>query len=148
MTCLYIALLLSLLLFVFLAFASVTRYCELSIGSPTGQLASPENVLINESVNSATIEWKPPYSSLNSDTKQVDPHIIQYTVYITDIYTGNIFKRNVTETRFTFNASDDGTCPMFQVSAWNAGGEGELSEPVHECRPRSKFATFLLKGII
>ena len=93
------------------------------------------------------IEWKPPYSSLNSDIIHVDPHITQYTVYITDIYTGNIFKRNVTETRFTFNASDDGTCPMYQVTGWNAGGEGELSEPVQECRPRSKLATFLLKGI-
>ena len=124
------------------------KLLTLTIGSPTGQLPSPENVLINESVNSSTIEWKPPYSSLNSDTIQVDPHITQYTVYITDIYTGNIFKRNVTETRFTFNASDDGTCPKYQVTGWNAGGEGELSEPVHGCRPRSKLATFLLKGII
>ena len=123
------------------------KLLTLTIGSPTGHLPSPENVLINESVNSSTIEWKPPYSSLNSDTIQVDPHITQYTVYITDIYTGNIFKRNVTETRFTFNASDDGTCPKYQVTGWNAGGEGELSEPVHECHPRSKLTTFLLKGI-
>ena len=78
----------------------------------------------------------------------MDAHITQYTLYITDIYTGNIFERNVTETRFTFNASDDGTCPMYQVSAWNTGGEGELSEPVHGCRPRSKLATSLLKGIM
>ena len=120
----------------------------LTIGSPTtGQLPPPENVFINESVNSSTIEWKPPYYALNSDIIQMDLHITQYTVYITDIYTGNIFKRNVTETQFTFNASDDGTCPMFQVTAWNVGGEGELNEPVHECRPCSKLATFLLNGI-
>ena len=115
--------------------------------SPTGHLPSTESLHINESVNSSTIRWKPPYSSLNSDIIHVDPHITQYTVYITDIYTGNIFKRNVTETQFTFNASDDGTCPMYQVTGWNAGGEGELSEPVHGCRPHSKLATFLLKGI-
>ena len=143
------ALLLSLLLCLFFGFASVCHkiLLNLTILSPSGQLPSPENAFINESVNSQFIEWKPPYSSLNSDTIQVDPHITQYTVYITDIYTGNIFKRNVTETRFTFNASDDGTCPMYQVTGWNAGGEGELSEPVHECRPHSKLATFLLKGI-
>ena len=145
----YNALLLSLLLFVFFGFTSLCHkiLLTLTILSPTGQLPSPENVRINESVSSQLIEWKPPYSSLNSDTIQVDPHITQYTVYITDIYTRNIFKRNVTETRFTFNASDDGTCPMYQVTGWNTGGEGELSEPVHGCHPRSKLATFLLKGI-
>ena len=27
---------------------------------------------------------------------------------------------------------------MYQVSAWNAGGEGELSEPVQESAPQGK----------
>ena len=95
----------------------------------TGHLSSPESIHINGSVNSSTIQWKPPYSSLNSDIIHVDAHITQYTVYITDNYAGNVVKVNVTETRFTF--SDD-LCPMYQVSAWNAGGEGELSEAVQE----------------
>ena len=76
---------------------------------------------------------------MNNDTMHVDPHITQYTVYITDIYTGNIIvQENVTETQFTFNIQDDDLCPMFQVSAWNAGGEGELSEPVQGNTPRGK----------
>ena len=70
---------------------------------------------------------------MNNDVIRVYPHITQYTVYITDNYTGNsIFKTNVTETRFTFNVSNDDVCPMYQVSAWNAGGEGGLSEPVQD----------------
>ena len=69
----------------------------------------------------------------------MDPHITQYTVYITDNFTGNIIvKENVTETQYTLNIQDDGLCPMYQVSAWNGGGEGELSEPVYESGPRGK----------
>ena len=71
----------------------------------------------------------------------VDPHITQYTVNITDNYTGNsIVKENVTETQYTPNIQQDGLCPMYQVSAWNAGGEGKLSEPVQESTPRGKQA--------
>ena len=75
---------------------------------------------------------------MNNDVVHVDPHITQYTVYITDNYTGNIAKVNVSEMQFTFNTQDDGLCPIYQVSAWNAGGEGELSEPVQESTPRGK----------
>ena len=99
-----------------------------------GHLPSPENVHINETVN--IIEWNPPYSSMNNDVIRVNPHITQYTVYITDNYTGSIAKVNVSEMQFTFNTQDDGLCPIYQVSAWNAGGEGELSEPVQESTPR------------
>ena len=73
------------------------------IWSPTVRLPSPETV---RQVNSSTIEWNPPYSSVNSESDiiHVVPHIIQYTVYGTDIYTGNIIvKENVTGTRFTSN---------------------------------------------
>ena len=74
---------------------------------------------------------------MNIDTIHVYPHITQYTVYITDNYTGNIIvKKNVTETQFTTDV--DGSCPIYQVSAWNAGGEGELSEPVQEITPQGK----------
>ena len=77
---------------------------------------------------------------MNSDNMHVDPHITQYTVYISDNYTGNsIINVNVTETQFTFNASENDLCPMYQVSAWNAGGEGELSETVQE---RSKLPIY------
>ena len=77
---------------------------------------------------------------MNKDTVRVDPHITQYTVYITDSYTGNnIVKVNVTEKQFTFNVSNDESCPIYQVSAWNAGGEGEKSVPIQGCIPRSKL---------
>ena len=76
---------------------------------------------------------------MNNQTIRVDPHITQYTVYITDNYTGNIIvKENVTEARFSFNVLDYGLCLMYQVSAWNAGGEGELSEPVQDTIPQGK----------
>ena len=72
----------------------------------------------------------------------LDPHITHYTVYITDIYTNNIIEQiNVTETRFNFDTSDLDICLMYQVSAWNAGGEGELSEPIQNRIPRGKFST-------
>ena len=71
----------------------------------------------------------------DSDIISVDPHVTHYTVYIT---TGNItYKHNVTETQFTFNSSDYGLCQMYHVSAWNVGGEGEMSVPV--CTPHSKL---------
>ena len=76
---------------------------------------------------------------MNNDTIHVDPRITQYTVYITDSYTGDVVvKVNVTETQFSFNNQGNVLCPMYQVSAWNAGGEGELSEPVQESTPRGK----------
>ena len=106
----------------------------------TGRLPSPESVHIKEHFNSSTIGWNPPYSAINnaSNVINVDPHITQYTVYITDNYTGNTtVKKDVTETQFRPNIQQDNDlCPMYQVSAWNAGGEGELSEPVQESTPR------------
>ena len=76
---------------------------------------------------------------MNNDTIHVDPHIIHYTVHITDIYTGNITKRNVTETQFSPNIQGDDLCLMYQVSAWNVGGEGEKSEPVQAPQGKQSF---------
>ena len=82
---------------------------------------------------------------MSNDNISVDPHITQYTVYITDNYTGNIIvKENVTETQFTFSNQGNILCPMYQVSAWNAGGEGELSEPV---QPHSKLPFFFKDSV-
>ena len=110
--------------------------------SLTAHLVAPGNLHINDSVNSTSIiEWTPPYSAMNNDTIHVDPHITHYTVYITDNYTGDVVKVNVTDTRFTSNNQGNIHCPMYQVSAWNAGGEGELSEPV---QPHSKLPFFVI----
>jgi len=109
---------------------------QLTLHSITGHLPSPENTYVAES----TIGWKPPYSSMNNSFIRVHSDITQYTVYITDNYTGNsISKQNVTETQYIINNQDDRLCLMYQVSAWNAGGEGELSEPVQESIPRSNL---------
>ena len=68
-----------------------------------------------------------------------------HCIHYTDNYTGNIIvKVNVTETHFTSNNQGNVLCPMYQVSAWNAGGEGELSEPVQESTPQGKQAKNLL----
>ena len=68
------------------------------------------------------------------------PHITQYTVYIVDNYTGILMdKVNVTETSFRRTISDDHSCPMYGVSAWNSGGEGDMSVPLPGYLPRSKL---------
>ena len=86
---------------------------------------------------------------MSNDNISVDPHITQYTVYITDNYTGNIIvKENVTETQFTFNNQSNVLCPMYRVSAWNSGGEGELSEPVQESTPQGKQARNILDQLL
>ena len=76
---------------------------------------------------------------MNNDIMRVEPHITNYTVYITDNYTGNsILEKNVTEARFTFIIPDGVICPTYQVSCWNAGGQGNTSELMQGCVPRSK----------
>ena len=83
---------------------------------------------------------------MNNDTIHVDPHIIHYTVHITDMYTGSIIERTVRETQFSLSNIQqvDVLCPMYQVSAWNAGGKGKMSEPVQDRTPRGKQAKDLL----
>ena len=97
---------------------------------------------INSQNSHTQLQWKPPYYTLNeeSDIIHVDPHITQYTVYIFDAYNGSmIHSVNTTVTTFapTHNVL---LCPMYQVSAWNAGGEDKLSEPVQDVTPRGKQA--------
>ena len=67
----------------------------------------------------------------------MDPHVTQYTVYTIDAYTNRTLGlMSVIETSINYSIQDDGLCPMYQVSAWNVGGEGELSEPVQENTPQ------------
>ena len=116
--------------------------------SLTGHLLAPGNLHINESVASSNIasviEWTPPYSAVSNETVRVDPRITQYTVYITDSYTGDVVKDNITETQFTFNNQGNVLCPMYRVAAWNSGGEGQLSEPVQNSTPQGKQAKDIL----
>jgi len=114
------------------------------IWSFTGPLPSPENIHINESNSSLVIEWNPPYSVINSESSVVhlDPNVTHYTVYIVDNYTGNYMdKVNVTETSFTRNIPNHHSCPVYRVTAWNSGGEGDMSVPLPGNLPRSKLTS-------
>ena len=106
-----------------------------------GPLPSPENVtLSSQNSSAAQLQWKPSYYALNQESAviHVDPHITHYTVYIFDASNGSMNDNvNVTETSFTPTNSIP-LCPIYQVSAWNAGGEGELSEPVQESTPQGE----------
>jgi len=83
---------------------------------------------------SLVIEWDPPYTAINNNGTSVihvDPHIIQYTVYIIDNYTGNYMDEvNTTEETFSRNTPDVHSCPVYGVTAWNSGGEGQMSPPL------------------
>jgi len=117
-----------------------------------GCLPPPEDIHINESNNSLAIEWNPPYSAINTDSSviHVDPHITQYTVYIVDNYTGNYTDKVIVKgTSFRRNISDDSSsCPVYRVSAWNSGGEGDMSELLPGNLPRSKLLCKHLQLII
>ena len=107
-----------------------------------GRLPNPENVTMNPHNYTATLlQWKPPYYTLNQESAaviHVDPHITQYTVYIFDVSNDSMIDSvNVTESSFT-PTHNVLLCPMYQVSAWNAGGEGEMSEPVQESTPQGE----------
>ena len=109
--------------------------------SLAGPLPSPDNVTINTQNYATTqLQWKPPYNTLNNESAviRVNPHITHYTVYTMDVSNHSVIDSvNVTATSFT-PTNNIPLCPMYQVSAWNAGGEGEMSEPVQESRPQGK----------
>ena len=113
------------------------------IHSFAGPLLPPENVTISSQNSSTQLQWNPPYYTMNSEQESavviyVDPHITHYTVYTIDAYdSSRSHTVNTTETSFT-PTHNIYLCPMYQVSAWNAGGEGKLSEPVQESTPQGK----------
>ena len=112
------------------------------IHSFAGPLPPPENVTITSQNSHARLQWKPSYYTLNqeSDVIHVDPHITHYTVYIFNGYNVSmIHSVNTTETSFTLTHNVP-LCTTYQIAAWNAGGEGELSEPVQDSTPQGKQA--------
>ena len=112
----------------------------------TGHLPPPEDIHIDESNNFLVIEWNPPYSAINTNSSviHVDPHITQYTVYIVDNYTGNYMEKvNVTEMSFRRNIPNDNSCPVYRVTAWNSGGEGDMSVPLPGARGKLPLLGYL-----
>jgi len=76
-----------------------------------------------------------------SDVVHVNPHITQYTVYISSS-TGRNITRNVTEAQYIFSlTTENDFCSTFafSISAWSAVGEGEMSEPVQRSLLHRKF---------
>ena len=110
------------------------------IYSSAGPLPPPENVTISSQNLHIQLQWKPPYFTLNeeSDIIHVDPRITQYTVYIFDAYNRRMIHSVNTAMTSLAPTNTLPLCPMYQVSAWNAGGEGELSEPVQDSTLRGK----------
>ena len=118
-----------------------TSLCTIHGHSLAGPLPPPENVTISSQNSSVTqLQWKPPYCTMNRELNviHVDPKITHYTVYIFDAFSSSpIDSVHVTEPGFTPPNSVP-LCPIYKVSAWNAGGEGELSEPVQDSTPQGK----------
>ena len=112
------------------------------IHSFSGPLPAPESVIISSQNSHARLQWKPPYYTMNneSDVIHVDPHITQYTVYIFDAYNIRSMIQSVNTTETSFTPHNVPLCPTYQIAAWNAGGKGELSEPVQESIPQGKQA--------
>ena len=72
-----------------------------------------------------------------SDVIDVNPEITHYTVYIFYPSAARMNDSvNVTET--SFRHTNYIPCPIYQVSAWNSAGEGELTEPLQESTVRGK----------
>ena len=90
------------------------------------------------SVNGNKPSFYPLWQNCVTDWSWLSIDITHYTLYTIDSYTGNyIDKVNVTETSFTRNTTDEQSCPMYYITAWNSGGEGDMSVPVPP--PHSKF---------
>ena len=109
-------------------------------GPYIGPLPSPGNLALSSQSSFSQLQWKPPYYMMNNESAgiHVDPHITQYTVYIFDASNHSmIHSVNTTMTSFTATHNIP-LCPVYRVSAWNAGGEGELSEPVQESTAQGK----------
>ena len=116
------------------------------IYSFTGLLPPPENVTLISQNSSTQLQWKPPYYTMNSgsDVIHVKPKITHYTVYTIDAYNSSSnHSVNTTETSFT-PTHNIPLCPTYQVSAWNAGGESELSEPVQDSTPQGKGLSVMI----
>jgi len=121
-------------------FVRYLRCAKILYGPYIGPLPSPGNLTLSSQSSSSQLQWKPPYHTMNNESAviHVDPHITQYTVYIFDAYNRSmIHSVNTTMTSFTATHNIP-LCPMYRVSAWNAGGEGELSEPVQESTAQGK----------
>lgn len=104
----------------------------------------PPPVTVKYNSSASQLQWHPPYSIVNDrhhEIFQIEPHILQYTVYIIDATGMIIGQVNTTETGLTLsNVPDDNACLIYRVSTWNNNGEGEMSEPVCGSLLHCKFS--------
>lgn len=91
---------------------------------PVGLLAAPGGLIVTKVGNTLNVSWDPPFSLKD---------INFYTVYVRGIQPAASPKEfNVTETHFILNIKDflRNHKYVFQVSAHNLVGEGNMSDPV------------------
>ena len=97
----------------FLTQHCIQNVCKIFV---TGLLEAPTNVGIEIGVENVTISWIPPFTLTGVP-------IYHYTVYIiSQRYTVMI---DTTETHFTLEKPCTST--TYQISAWNAVGEGNTT---------------------
>ena len=89
----------------------------------TGSLAAPSDLQQQVSVNDGELllNWTAPFSLAGVP-------ILQYTIYVRDYTTGEEYIINTTATEYTLSKPHCGI--EVSVSAWNAVGEGEKSDPL------------------
>lgn len=91
---------------------------------PVGLLAAPGGLIVIRVGNTLNVSWDPPFSLKD---------INFYTVYVRGMQPAESQKEfNVTETHFILNIEDllGNHKYIFQVSAHNLVGEGNMSGPV------------------
>ena len=102
--------------------------------STESRLPAPSTLIATRSGESnITIEWEPltldpPFlqgTELDHVHVHMNPNVLIYSVNITDTINGTTLVVNVTQTSYMFTNSIPCHRYQFQVSAWNAAGEGD-----------------------
>jgi len=102
---------------------------------PTDHLPAPTNLTAtNDSGSTIMIEWDPVIldppvlqgTELDHIRIHMNPNILVYSLNITDTINGTTLPmKNMTQTSYGFTGYIPCHRYKFQVSAWNAAGEGE-----------------------
>ena len=94
-----------------------------------GLLGPPTNLQMNATNDSITVLWSHPFTLNISNT---EPDIHNYSLYITNVNTGESQTVSVSGTEFTFEIKNPDPCHnyTFYASAWNMVGKGQRSKVI------------------